>query len=115
MFRFIRTASHDKRPPAYPALDHLLHAYFGEDSDLSGNTVEEIVNCYKGGSSVEHHRALRDEIARFRQAHPHDLDAASLAAYKYDFNPPLWKHTTDSFLTELDRLLREPNVPPAAP
>jgi len=115
MFRYIRRASHDKRPPAYPALDHLLHAYFGEDFDLSGNTVEEIVGCYMGESSVEHHRALREEIARFRQAHPHDLDAAFLAAYEYDFDPPLWGHTTDSFLTEVDRLLREPGTTPPSP
>ena len=103
------------KPPAYPALDHLLRAYFGEDFDLSGNTVEEIVGCYKGGSPVEHHRALREEIARFRQAHPHDLDAAFLASYEYYLDPPLWGHTTDSFLTEVDRLLREQVPPPARP
>jgi hypothetical protein len=99
-----------KQRSAYPALDHLLHAYFGEDFDLSGNTVEEIVGCYKGESPLEHHRALREEIARFRQAHPNDLDDAFLGFYKNFFNPPLWNHTTDSFLTEVDRLLRDPGV-----
>jgi hypothetical protein len=115
MFRFIRMASHDKRPPAYPALDHLLHAYFGEDFDLSGNTVEAIVDCYMEESPVEHHRALREEIARFRLAHPNELDDAFLGSYKNFFNPPLWRHTTDSFLTEVDRLLREPGATPPSP
>jgi hypothetical protein len=99
-----------KKPPAYPQLDLLLGAYFGEDFELAGNTIEEIVGCYKGDSPIEFQQALRNEIVRFRQAHPHDLDAAFLAAYKYDFNPPLWKHTTDSFLTEVDRLLRDPGT-----
>jgi hypothetical protein len=115
MFRFIRTASHDKGPSAYPALDHLLHAYFGEDFDIWGNTVEEIVGCYMRESPVEHHRALREEIARFRQAHPNDLDEAFLDAYKNFFNPPLWKHTTDSFFTEVDRLLRKQGTAPPSP
>jgi hypothetical protein len=99
-----------KKPPVYPQIDQLLHVYFGQDFDIWGNTIEEIVGCYKRDSPVEFQQALRDDIARFRQAHPHDLDAAFLAAYKYDFNPPLWKHTTDSFLTEVDRLLRDPGT-----
>jgi hypothetical protein len=115
MFRFIRTASREKKPPAYPELDQLLHVYFGEDFDLWGHTVEELVGCYKRDSPVSDHQILRDEIARFRQAHPNDLDEAFLDAYKNFFNPPPWNHTTDSFLTELDHLLREPNAPPAAP
>jgi hypothetical protein len=110
MFRFIRMANREKKPPVYPQIDQLLHVYFGQDYDIWGNTIEEIVGCYKRDSPIEFQQALLDEIARFRQAHPHDLDAAFLAAYEYDFDPPLWKHTTDSFLTELDRLLRDPGT-----
>ena len=101
--------------PAYPELDQLLHVYFGEDFDMWGNTVQDLVGCYKRDSPVEDHHALRDEIARFRLAHPTDLDEAFLASYKNFFNPPLWNHTTDSFLTEVDRLLREQVPPPAEP
>ena len=115
MFRFIRTASRKKGPPAYPEIDQLLHVYFGEDFDIWGNTIEELVGCYKRDSPIGDHQALLDEIASFRQAHPNDLDTAFLASYKNFFNPPLWGHTTDSFLTEVDRLLREPGPTPAAP
>lgn len=115
MFRFFHTASRKKTLPPYPELDQLLHVHFGQDYDIWGNTIGELVGCYKRDSPVSDHQILRDEIARFRQAHPNDLDEAFLAAYKNAFNPPLWNHTTDSFLTEVDRLLREPNAPPAAP
>ena len=104
-----------RTPPAYPELDQSLHVYFGEDFDIWGNTIEELVGCYKRDSPVSDRQILRDEIARFRQAHTNNLDEAFLDSYKNFFNPPLWKHTTDSFLTEVDRLLREPGtVPPPA-
>jgi hypothetical protein len=101
-----------KNSPLYPELDQLLHVYFGEDFDIWGQTIEELVGCYKRDSPVKDHQTLREEIARFRQAHPHDLDAAFLAAYEYYIDPPLWGHTTDSFLKEVDRLLREPGRTP---
>jgi hypothetical protein len=104
-----------KKPVAYPELDQLLHVYFGQDFDIWGHTIEELVGCYKRDSPVADHQALRDEIARFRQAHLDDLDEAFLASYKNFFNPPLWNPTTDSFLTEVDRLLRQPGTAPSPP
>jgi hypothetical protein len=110
MFRFIRKASHDKGPPACPELDQLLHIYFGQDFDLWGNTIEELVGCYKRDSPVKDHQALLEEIARFRQTHSQDLDAAFHSAYPNETNPAGWGHTTDSFLTEVERLLRDPGT-----
>jgi hypothetical protein len=104
-----------KRRSAYPELDHLLHAYFNEDFDLWGHTIEEIVGCYKRESPAEGQHALCDEITRFMRAHRADLDAAFLKAYPNEVDPSGWGHTTASFLAELDRLLREPGPPPAAP
>jgi hypothetical protein len=99
----------------YPELDHLLHGYFNQDYDLWGNTIEEIVDCYKRETAADVHRALRDEITRFIRAHPQDLDAAFLKAYPNEVDPSGWGHTTVSFLVEVDRLMREPEPPPAAP
>jgi len=100
-----------KKPlPIYPELDQLLHIYFGQDFDLWGNTIEELVGCYKRDSPVKDHQILLEEIARFRQAHPQDLDAAFHSAYPNETNPAGWGHTTDSFLTEVERLLSDPGT-----
>jgi hypothetical protein len=71
-----------------------MHIYFGQDFDLWGNTVEELVGCYKRDSPVEDHQTLRDEIARFRQAHPQDLDTAFMNAYPNEIDPSGWGYTT---------------------
>nr|WP_244195953.1 contact-dependent growth inhibition system immunity protein [Paraburkholderia susongensis] len=85
----------------------LFGAYFNQDFDLWGNTIPEIVSCYKRDSPREYHHELVSEINSFMNEHPVDLDSAFAKNYDSGFYPKLWGHTTASFLDELKRLLGE--------
>ncbi|SMG59387.1 contact-dependent growth inhibition system immunity protein [Paraburkholderia susongensis] len=90
----------------YPEMDHIFAIYFGQDFDLFGETVPEIVACYKKDSPYHYEKLLR-ELGAFRQEHPNDLDSAFEKDYGRDFDPKLWGYTTASFFDELKRLLSE--------
>lgn len=86
-------------------MDHLFNTYFGQDFDLFGETVLEIVACYKKDCPYDYENLVR-EIDSFRSEHPNDLDSAFEKDYGHDFDPVLWGYTTASFLEELKRLLK---------
>jgi hypothetical protein len=85
----------------------VFRAYFGQDFDLFGDTIPEIVSSYKRDSPQGCHHQLIEEINSFMDEHPTDLDSAFKRDYGSGFNPKLWDHTTASFLDELKRLLSE--------
>ncbi|MFT4065331.1 contact-dependent growth inhibition system immunity protein [Paraburkholderia sp.] len=85
---------------------HIFTVYFGQDFDLFGDTVPEIVSCYRRDESHRREDLIR-EIGSFIGEHPKDLDAAFERDYGSAFDPESWGHTTASFLDELKRLLSE--------
>ncbi|MCC8396597.1 hypothetical protein LJ656_28820 [Paraburkholderia sp. MMS20-SJTR3] len=89
----------------YPKMYQLFGAYLNEDSDLWGDTLPEIIFCYKRDCPRESHLELIREINSFISEHPEDLDTAFEIDYGPDFSPKLWGYTTTSFLEELKRLL----------
>ncbi|SMG59388.1 contact-dependent growth inhibition system immunity protein [Paraburkholderia susongensis] len=90
----------------YPEMDRMFGIYFGQDFDLFGETVPEIVACYKKGSPYRYQELIQ-EMNSFRGEHPDDLDSAFEKDYGRDFDPKLWGYTTASFFDELKRLLSE--------
>jgi hypothetical protein len=90
----------------YPAMEHIFNTYFGQDFDLFGATVAEIVACYKKDSPYDHENLVR-EIDSFRVEHPHDLAIAFDQTYGHGFSPGPWGYTTALFLDETQRLLSE--------
>ncbi|MCC8391209.1 hypothetical protein LJ656_01295 [Paraburkholderia sp. MMS20-SJTR3] len=94
-------------PEQYSQMEQIFGAYFGEDFDLFGDTIPEIISCYKNTNPRHYHHQLIDEINLFLHDHPNDLDAAFEKEYGSGFDPKLWGHTTISFLSELTRLLSE--------
>ncbi|MFT4067186.1 contact-dependent growth inhibition system immunity protein [Paraburkholderia sp.] len=90
----------------YPAMDHLFNTYFGQDFDLFGETVPEIVACYKKDSPYDYENLVR-EIDSFRGNHPDDLDATFKQLFGRGFRPEGWGYTTASLLDEIQRLLNE--------
>jgi len=90
----------------HPAMDHLFTTYFGQDFDLFGETVPEIVACYKRDSPYDYENLIR-EINSFRTEHPHDLTIAFDQIYGHGFSPEPWGYTTASLLDEIQRLLSE--------
>lgn len=95
------------RSDRYPRMYELFGGYFNQDFDLSGNTIPEILFCYKGDSTREDRLELIQELDSFMNEHPNDLDAAFERDYGSGFDPVLWGHTTASFLEQLKCLLRE--------
>ncbi|WP_316251746.1 contact-dependent growth inhibition system immunity protein [Paraburkholderia sp. UCT2] len=91
----------------YPKLYQLFGAYLNQDSDLWGETIPEIVSCYRRDCPRESHLEMIHEIDSFISEHPDDLDSAFETDYGQDFDPELWGYTTASFLEELKRLLSD--------
>ncbi|MGF6981991.1 hypothetical protein QFZ99_001468 [Paraburkholderia atlantica] len=91
----------------YPRMYKLFGAYFNEDFDLWGNTIPEIVSCYKDDSPPEYRKEIIDEINLSINEHLSNLDSAFERDYGSGFDPDLWGHTTASFLDELKLLLSE--------
>lgn len=92
--------------PDYPELNHLIGAYLNEDCALLGNTLQEIIECYKSECPAEDVRRLLDEAETFRRRNPRNLDQAFRRTYGSQFGPERWGRTTSSFFEELRRLLQ---------
>ncbi|MCC8393559.1 hypothetical protein LJ656_13250 [Paraburkholderia sp. MMS20-SJTR3] len=95
-----------KSSDLYPEMDHMFSIYFGQDSDLFGASVPEIVACYKK-DSPHHCASLIREIDSFRSQHPNDLASAFEETYLRSFRPEPWGYTVTSFLDEIQRQLRK--------
>jgi hypothetical protein len=91
----------------YPELSNFIQIYFGEDFALWGSTIAEILALYRSENDAAARSTLRNEIDRFCLDNARDLDASFESAYGLFFDPPLWGHTTASFLNELKRLPKE--------
>lgn len=92
----------------YPHLWQLVVVYFGQDFDLFGDTVEEIVSCYRQDSTRSVLEATVREITKFKSDHAGNLDPAIRTTFEKQFNPEPWGYTAEGFLDELVRLLRAP-------
>jgi|SRR5579863_1389849 len=91
----------------YPRMYSLFGAYLNQDFDLWGDSLEEIVGCFKRDSPPECRREIIDEINSFVAEHPMDLDSAFEKDYGGGFDPILWGYTVTSFFDELKRLFSE--------
>jgi hypothetical protein len=90
----------------YPEMDRIFSIYFGQDFDLFGETVPEIVACYKKDSPY-HYENLVQEINSFKNEHPHDLAIVFDQMYGRGFSPEPWGYTTASLLEEIQHLLSQ--------
>ncbi|MGF6479455.1 contact-dependent growth inhibition system immunity protein [Paraburkholderia sp. JPY419] len=92
---------------AYPEFHVLFGAYLNQDSEYWGETVDEIVSCFKRDSSPEEIQATLAEIDKFKKETGENLDEIFSETYGFNFDPILWGYTTESFFEELKRLLRK--------
>ncbi|OLL28013.1 hypothetical protein BTH42_29960 [Burkholderia sp. SRS-W-2-2016] len=90
----------------YPAMEHFFHIYFGQDFDLFGDSIQEIVECYKNDAPRQYPELTR-EIDAYRKEHPNDLAVAFKEKYLCAFSPEPDGYTIVTFLDEVQRLLRE--------
>ncbi|WEF26356.1 contact-dependent growth inhibition system immunity protein [Klebsiella aerogenes] len=79
-------------------LDHLMGAYFNQDYDLFGETIEEVMDEYLKCEGPEYARGLIDDCHNFiNKSGDPELEFVEL--YKFDFNPALWGITAKQFLS----------------
>ena len=81
----------------YQYLDHLMAAYLNQDYDLSGETPEQVVQCYLANEGEKHVRGLMEDCFRFKE-HNTDIESKFEELYSFDFNPKLWGITAECFL-----------------
>lgn len=79
-------------------LDQLMGAYFNQDYDLFGETIEEVMNEYLKCEGPEHAKGLIADCHHFLQRSD-DIETAFLDLYGFDFDPALWGMTARQFLT----------------
>jgi hypothetical protein len=91
----------------YPQFHVLFGGYLNQDSDYYGDTLEEVVSCFKGDSSPKELMATLDEIEIFKNEAGENLDKEFDDLYGFNFSPTLWGYTTTSFLDELKRILSD--------
>lgn len=79
-------------------LDHLMGAYFNQDYDLFGETIEEVMSQYLKSEGPEQARGLIRDCNQFINEHD-DVELEFLELYQFDFNPSRWGITARQFLT----------------
>jgi hypothetical protein len=92
---------------SYPQLDHLIHAYLNQDYEISGSTIEEVVNAYKQDREEKDRSRLLDDMQQFKRAYSSRLDEAFLESYGFDFDPGLWDLNTAEFFDLVKRTLSQ--------
>jgi hypothetical protein len=93
----------------YPKLWQLILGYFNEDAGFrgEGENVEEIARTYRRESSTATQNLFLLEIDQFKKDNISNIDGTFQKEFGGQFNPTLWKHSIESFLNELKRLLQE--------
>ncbi len=90
----------------YRYLDNLIYSYFNQDSDLDGDTMDDLVNAFRSSSSEQEKKSLIKDIQDFQSDNTDMMEQVFSEKYGFDVDPALWGHTAQSFLEELLRLLK---------
>lgn len=93
----------------YPELEQFIGAYFIEDFDIFGETIEEIALCYKRVAGNARIQQACLEMDKFISDNKVGADVAFAERWG-SFDPALWGHTTASFFDELKRILNCPRI-----
>lgn len=89
----------------YPELEQFIGAYFIEDFEIFGETIEEIALCYKRVAGKARIQRACFEMDQFIEDHKTGADVAFKERWG-SFEPGLWGHTTASFFEELKQILK---------
>jgi hypothetical protein len=91
---------------AYPHLRTFLGAWFHQDFDLVGESLEEIVSAFNAASSPSEAQHVRSDIDAFVQDARHDLDEAFVRVFNPEVDPHGWGMTTREWLMRIRDLLK---------
>ena len=90
----------------YQYLDNLIYCYFNQDSDLDGDTIDELVAEFKSTNTEEQIKQLINDIRGFMSDTAGSTEQVFGEKYGFDVDPSLWDHTARTFLEEILRLLK---------
>lgn len=98
------TAMHTQ--PQWPALHNLVTVFFGQDMDLFGDSIEDVLDAFVAMSGRTEWDALQREIAGFTAAHPGTaLEDAFAQHWHNDSSPARWDLSATAFIEQVQRRL----------
>ena len=89
----------------YEHLASFLGAWFHQDFDLAGSTIEEIVNAYLASASKDDIKHVRRDIQDFLNDHPNDASEKRIATFDLDVDPAGFAPSGELFLQAIDKAL----------
>ena len=98
-------------PEPYRHLAAFLHAWFHQDFDLAGNTVEEIVTVYKLSATRADMEAIIAEIAAFLASPLPNRAVQFEQLFDLDIDPLGFAPSVEEFLGAITRILSSNEEP----
>lgn len=92
----------------YSTVRQLITVFFGQDFDLFGETIDEIMESYLEAENEHAFRNLREQATQLLAINDNDeLNSIMVSLAENEFEPRLWGETWRSFLQKV--LLRLPD------
>lgn len=91
----------------YEHLASFLSAWFHQDFDVSGGTVEEIVAAYRASACKEDIDNVRRDILNFLKAHPSDASEKLEEAFDLEVDPLGFAPSGELFLQAINSALSD--------
>ena len=90
-----------------PNLGTLVRVFFGQDCDLFGESVEEILESYRDTENVMTVQKTVHEAQMFLGLYPDDtqLEFAFINLAEGEFSPTAWGYSTRTFLEKVIQTL----------
>ena len=89
----------------YEHLASFLGAWFHQDFDLAGSTIEEIVNAYLASARKDDIENVRRDIQAFLKDHPNDASEKFTDTFDLDVDPAGFAPSGESFLQAICKAL----------
>lgn len=89
----------------YKHLASFLGAWFHQDFDVAGSTIEEIVNAYLASAREDDIENLRRDIQAFLNDHPNDASEKLTDTFDLDVDPAGFAPSGELFLRAICKAL----------
>lgn len=94
---------------SYPSLAEFLGAWFHQDFDVSGDSIEEIVSAFKRSAAKNDVEALQRDIRAFLDDHPNDASEQLEEVFDLEIDPLGFSTSGEMFLRTIARVLSADN------
>lgn len=92
----------------YPTVRQLIIVFFGQDFDIFGETIDEIMESYLDTENEYAFRSIMDQATQLLAINDDDeLNSIMVSLAENEFEPRLWGETWRSFLQKVLQHLPE--------